>query len=158
MSELQSIIANFTDRLTALINTQATQQARSVVLAAFGTGGQAPKRPGRPPKVLNAAAAAPAKKARKKAPLQLCPVPGCKNPAAPIFGMVCARHKDVSKTKIKKFREVRKAKKLGLKPPRAAKRRSKRIIAKRAHVSRVRKTPRVAAPSKVSNGQPSSAS
>ena len=47
-------------------------------------------------------------------PRQFCPVPGCKNPAAPVFGMVCAKHKDVAKSKIKKYREARKAKKLGL--------------------------------------------
>jgi hypothetical protein len=38
---------------------------------------------------------------------QLCPVPGCKNPAAPVFGMVCAEHKNVSKTKIREYREAR---------------------------------------------------
>jgi hypothetical protein len=42
--------------------------------------------------------------ARKK---QLCPVPGCKNPAAPVFGMVCKAHKNVAKSKIKKYREAR---------------------------------------------------
>jgi hypothetical protein len=115
MSELQSIIADFTARLTAVINAQATEQARSVVLGAF-CAERAPKRRGRPPKSLTAAAvAAPTKKARKKAPLQLCPVPRCRNPAAPVFGMVCAKHKDVPKAKIRKFREARKAKKLRLK-------------------------------------------
>ena len=54
------------------------------------------------------------KKARRKGPIQLCPVPGCKNPAAPVFGMVCAKHKDLPKAKIRKFREARKAKRLGL--------------------------------------------
>jgi hypothetical protein len=44
--------------------------------------------------------------ARKK---QLCPVPGCKNPAAPIFGMVCKDHKNVAKSKIKKYWEQRRA-------------------------------------------------
>ena len=47
-------------------------------------------------------------------PRQFCPVPGCKNPAAPVFGMVCAKHKDVAKSKIKKYREARRAKKLRL--------------------------------------------
>jgi hypothetical protein len=67
------------------------------------------------------------KKARKKPPKQFCPVPGCKNPAAPVFGMVCAKHKDVAKAKIKKYREARKAKKLGIKatPP---KRRIKKAV------------------------------
>lgn len=42
---------------------------------------------------------------RKK---QLCPVPGCRNAAAPIFGMVCGAHKDVPKSKIAVYRAVRK--------------------------------------------------
>ena len=71
-----------------------------------------------PPKAAKAlasvAAVAPArKKPRKKAPPQYCPVPGCKNKAAPIFGMVCSAHKDVPKAKIKEYREARRAKKDG---------------------------------------------
>jgi hypothetical protein len=34
-------------------------------------------------------------------------VPGCTNPAAPVFGMVCKEHKNVAKAKIKKYREAR---------------------------------------------------
>jgi hypothetical protein len=55
--------------------------------------------------------AAPAKKLRKKPPRQFCPVPGCKNVAAPIFGMVCSEHKTVAKSKINKYRKARKASK-----------------------------------------------
>jgi hypothetical protein len=44
-------------------------------------------------------------------PPQFCPVPGCKNKAAPIFGM-CSEHKAVTKSKIKNYREGRKAEKL----------------------------------------------
>jgi hypothetical protein len=54
-------------------------------------------------------------------PKQLCPVPGCKNPAAPVFGMVCAEHKNVAKTKIKEYREARRRSKgagKGKAPPR----------------------------------------
>jgi hypothetical protein len=52
-----------------------------------------------------------AKSAGKKTrPKQLCPVPGCKNVAAPIFGMVCKDHKNVAKSKIKKYREERNGK------------------------------------------------
>ena len=119
MSDVQNIIQSFTAQLTAVIEAQALAQARSAVFAALGSGGPVAKRRGRPPKALHASAMpqlvmakAPAKKPRKKAPLQLCPVPGCKNPAAPVFGMVCAKHKDLPKAKIKKFREARKAKKL----------------------------------------------
>jgi hypothetical protein len=55
---------------------------------------------------LNKAAPAVAK-ALAKTPKQLCPVPGCKNPAAPVYGMVCKTHKGVSKIKIAKYREAR---------------------------------------------------
>jgi hypothetical protein len=46
---------------------------------------------------------------RRKAPIQLCPVPGCTNRAAPVFGMVCAKHKDLPKMEIRKYREARRA-------------------------------------------------
>jgi hypothetical protein len=112
--DIKTIVADFANQLSALIEQEATDRARTAVLTAFGA---APRRgPGRPPKsAAPAALAAPAavvKKARKKGPLQLCPVPGCKNPAAPVFGMVCAKHKDLPKAKIKAFREARKAKKM----------------------------------------------
>jgi hypothetical protein len=156
MSELQSVIDAFAAQLTAIIDAQAMAQARSAVLAAFGNGAPAPKRRGRPPKALQAAAVPPpAKKARRKAPLQLCPVPGCKNPAAPIFGMVCAKHKDLPKAKIKKFREARKAKKLGLKPPSSAKRGTKRAIVKTAKGTKRRA--KKAKPSKAPGDQTTSA-
>ena len=48
---------------------------------------------------------------RRKGPIQLCPVPGCTNRAAPVFGMVCAKHKDLPKAEIKKYREARRAQK-----------------------------------------------
>jgi hypothetical protein len=130
MSELQKIVDTFTSELVAMIEAQATAQARAAVLTAFGAGAAPGKRRGRPPKALAAAAApAPAKqkKARKKAPLQICPVPGCKNPAAPVFGMVCAKHKDLPKAKIKQFREARRAKKLGVKPSKVATKTAKKI-------------------------------
>ena len=112
--DLKTIVADFTNQLSSLIENEATARAQATVLAAFGTP---PRRgPGRPPKSAAPAAfampAAMVKKARTKGPLQLCPVPGCRNPAAPVFGMVCAKHKDLPKAKIKKFREARKAKKL----------------------------------------------
>jgi hypothetical protein len=125
---IEQVIETFTTRLAAVLEAQALEQARASVLGAFGFSQR--RGPGRPPKALQAPRApakttrpkvAPTKK-RKRAPLQLCPVPGCKNPAAPIFGMVCAKHKDVPKTKIKKFREARRAKKLGLKPTNRARR------------------------------------
>jgi hypothetical protein len=119
MSNIQSIVENFANQLTAVIEEQVLSRARATVAAALG--GAPPKRgPGRPPKVAKALAAVaaaapgrPKKKARKKAPPQYCPVPGCKNKAAPIFGMVCADHKNVPKAKIKEYREARRAQKAG---------------------------------------------
>ena len=118
MLDIQSLVENFTNQLTVLVESQALAQARAAVESALGG-----RRPGRPPNISPLASIA---KTRKKAPRQLCPVPGCKNPAAPVFGMVCAKHKDVAKTKIKKFREARKAKKLGFKPAKISKRRTKK--------------------------------
>lgn len=112
MSDIRSLVENFTNQLVALVESQALDQARAAVESALGV-----RRPGRPAKISPIAVG---KKARKKLPKQFCPVPGCKNPAAPVFGMVCAKHKDVAKAKIKKYREARKAKKLGVKPAKKA--------------------------------------
>jgi hypothetical protein len=118
MSNIQSIVDDFANQLSALIEAQVLARARATVAAALG--GQAKRGPGRPPKLAKVAygqLAGPAvvtagrKKSRKKGPPQLCPVPGCKNRAAPIFGMVCSTHKGVPKAKIKKYREARRAKK-----------------------------------------------
>jgi hypothetical protein len=125
MTNVRSLIEDFANRLTAVLDGQAMERARHAVESALGI-----RRPGRPAKISPLAIG---KKARKKPPKQFCPVPGCKNAAAPVFGMVCAKHKEVAKTKIKKYREARKAKKLGIKPamkaakpPKPTKRRTKR--------------------------------
>jgi hypothetical protein len=122
MSNIQSIVDDFASQLSTLIESQVLARARVAVSAALGGTGVPSKRgPGRPPKVAKlaklstgaAVVAGGARKKRKKAPPQLCPVPGCKNKAAPIFGMVCSTHKDVPKAKIKQYREARRAKKVG---------------------------------------------
>lgn len=105
---IHDIVQGFVARLSSLIETDAVARAREAVLSAFGAG--APRRgPGRPPgsgtKVISAA------RKRRKGPIQLCPVPGCKNRAAPVFGMVCSNHKDLPKATIKKHRERRRANK-----------------------------------------------
>jgi hypothetical protein len=115
MSTIRAIVDDFAKQLNALIEAQVVSRARDAVAAALG-GARGKRGPGRPPKLVSLAlASAPltngTKKLRKKAPPQLCPVPGCKNRAAPIFGMVCSDHKDVPKAKIKQYREARKAKK-----------------------------------------------
>jgi hypothetical protein len=101
-------IETFTQQLVATVEAAVAQRIQAALAGAFG----APQKrgPGRPPKHLAATAhftpsSVPAP-ARKK---QLCPVPGCKNPAAPVFGMVCKEHKNVAKAKIKKYRKARRA-------------------------------------------------
>lgn len=112
--DIRSVVEEFSERLHALIEVDAMERARTAIVNALG--GHPVRRVGRPPKATTAlpAVATAAKKSRKKPPRQLCPVPGCKNTAAPVFGMVCADHKNVAKSKLKKYREARKAKKLGL--------------------------------------------
>lgn len=60
----------------------------------------APTKPGSKPTI----------KARKKGPIQLCPSPGCRERAAPVYGMLCKKHKGVSKTIVAKWREARRKK------------------------------------------------
>ncbi len=129
MSNIQSIVEDFANQLTALIEEQVMSRARAAMSAALG-GPPVKRGPGRPPKAAKAFAAVAAvaptrKKPRKKAPPQYCPVPGCKNKAAPIFGMVCSDHKDVPKAKIKEYREARRVQKAGQKPGKAKKSRKK---------------------------------
>jgi hypothetical protein len=100
-NEIRTLVDNFVGKLAAAIEEQMAARVQATVLTALGT--PARRGPGRPPKGL-ALATAGLVRARPK---QLCPVPGCKNPAAPVFGMVCAAHKDVSKAKIKQYREER---------------------------------------------------
>jgi len=93
--DTRALIDDFARRLQTLIEHEVIDRARSAVGLALGANG------------TNHGL-----KAKRKLPTQLCPVPGCKNKAAPIFGMVCADHKSVPKAKIKKYREQRRAKKL----------------------------------------------
>jgi len=93
--DIRGLVDEFAQRLQSLIEHEVIDRARSVVAGALGANG-----------------ASPGFKAKRKLPVQLCPVPGCKGKAAPVFGMVCAEHKDLPKAKIKKYREQRRAKKL----------------------------------------------
>jgi hypothetical protein len=106
---IRTLIEDFANKLSSLMEGQALDRARDAVESALGVGA---RRRGRPPKAASAAVAVIGRKKRKKGPKQLCPVPGCKNPAAPVFGMVCSKHKDLPKAQIKKYREARRAKKL----------------------------------------------
>lgn len=125
MSEIGRLVEGFVTQVTALVESETIARARTAVAAAFG---QRP--PGRPSKALSFTRTG---RGRKTPPVQLCPVPGCKNPAAPIFGMVCAEHKDVPKRKIKKYREARKAAKANSSAkPRTATRKPRPSIRRKA--------------------------
>jgi hypothetical protein len=148
MSTVQTLVDEFTSRLGALLESQALERARLAVESALGGF-----RGGHPPKL---AAVILGGKPRKKAPKQLCPVPGCKNLAAPVFGMVCAEHKNVAKAKIKKYREARRAAKLGAKASKATPAKSKKkrsAIARKPAKSPKRATKKAAAKKRVARGK-----
>src|SRR5262245_39637140 len=102
-TEIQTIIDGFVNRLSAALEAQAVARVQAAVLTAIGA--QAKRGPGRPPK--NALVPFAPVLVRRAPPKQLCPVPGCKNAAAPVFGMVCSDHRSVPKAKIKEYREAR---------------------------------------------------
>ena len=109
-NEIQKLCSNFTTQLIAHVEERAVLRAGDIVLEAFKLHPNA--------KIARAAGARPKPAARREAmvgrrkgPIQLCPVPGCMMRAAPVFGMVCAGHKDVPKAKIAKYREARRASK-----------------------------------------------
>ena len=98
-----------------VVEADVSTRARQLVIAALD-GGAVPRRRGRPPKFpklagISGIAGLLGSAPTRKRPKQLCPVPGCNNPAAPVFGMVCSEHKDVAKSTIKKYREARRAEK-----------------------------------------------
>jgi hypothetical protein len=103
---ITALVETFTRQIAAAVEASMADRIQATLATAFG----APQKrgPGRPPKQATTLSAP--KAAKKKRPKQICPVPGCKNPAAPVFGMVCAKHKDVPKATIKKYRAARKAK------------------------------------------------
>ncbi|HVV49534.1 MAG TPA: hypothetical protein VHO06_07740 [Polyangia bacterium] len=100
-SDIQDLVQQFVDRLASLVEQDTVSRAREAVMTAFG--GNAPAA------LLRGAGKGLGLRKRRKGPIQLCPVPGCTNRAAPVFGMVCAKHKGLPKADIKKYREQRRA-------------------------------------------------
>jgi hypothetical protein len=96
------LVEQVVNQLVAALEVEAIQRAREAVVVALGNG--TGRRPGRPPKLVGLLGVS---RPLPRRPKQLCPVPGCTSPAAPVFGMVCAKHKDIPKAKIKEYREAR---------------------------------------------------
>ncbi len=99
-SEISALIESFASQLVAITEAAAAERIQAALADAFGA---AQKRGSGRTTVAGLGAKA-------GRPKQLCPVPGCRNAAAPVFGMVCAEHKNVPKAKIKQYRQARKAK------------------------------------------------
>jgi hypothetical protein len=112
-TNIRSLVEGFVNQIVASIEADSVRRVQQAVTAAFA-GGAAPGRSGRPARALAASALAAAAPVKRR-PRQFCPVPGCTGIAAPVFGMVCAKHKNVAKSKIKEFRAQRKAAKSGKK-------------------------------------------
>jgi hypothetical protein len=108
-SDIQAVVQQFVDSLSSLIEQDAVSRAREAVLQAFGS--RAPAGALRSVGQAKLGGVGQLARKRRKGPIQLCPVPGCSNRAAPVFGMVCAKHKDLPKAEIKKHREARRAQK-----------------------------------------------
>lgn len=115
MNTVQDLVSQFTTDLTTAIQGMITDAIGSVGTSAPAKPG---KKRGRPPgsknkvsangvSVKKAPAAKPAKARKPSDPKRyLCPVPKCTGKAAPVFGMVCAKHKDLPKGKIKEYRKA----------------------------------------------------
>lgn len=95
---ISDLAENFVRQIVAATEAAVADRIQAALSSAFGA---APQR-------ATGKLAALAPKASQNRPKQLCPVPGCNNPAAPVFGMVCAKHKNVPRATIKKYREQRK--------------------------------------------------
>jgi hypothetical protein len=110
-AQLQILVEQFVRQVVTTVETSTTQRVQAAIVNALGNGagGLLPRKRGRPPKNPLLGAGFLSLVPARRRPKQLCPVPGCSNAAAPIFGMVCATHKDVPKTKIKQYRAARRA-------------------------------------------------
>ena len=89
-THLHPLVSQFATKVADFIELHSMTRAKHAVLAALGdarwpAAAEQRKVP-RGPKGVKL-------KQRKKLPLQLCPVLGCKNAAAPVYGMVCADHR-----------------------------------------------------------------
>jgi hypothetical protein len=109
-NNIQFLVENFVKQIVATVEGAATRRMQAAVSAALGAGSALalPRRRGRPAKTAHLVPAVALSRSNRR-PKQLCPVPGCAGLAAPVFGMVCSKHKDVPKALVKKYRAQRRA-------------------------------------------------
>jgi hypothetical protein len=109
-TNIRSLVEGFVDQIVAAVEADSVRRVQQAVTTAFaGTGVDSASNRGRPARVVFAGVPV------RRRPKQLCPVPGCTGVAAPVFGMVCAKHRDMPKGKIKEYRAQRRAAKAGKK-------------------------------------------
>ena len=108
-SNIKALVEAFVNQVVAAVESDSVRRVQQAVAAAFSGSAVSAPRPGRPARSSGAVAPAVATPVKHR-PKQFCPVPGCKNVAAPIFGMVCKDHKNVAKSKIRKYRAERNGK------------------------------------------------
>lgn len=108
-SAINVLVAEFVAKVWDAVEVEIYEKLVAALKAAMpGSAGRDVSRwtPFRDAKPGVAAALGQTKTGRPK---QMCPVPGCDGVAAPLYGMVCGRHKNVAKSKIAKYRAARKA-------------------------------------------------
>lgn len=106
-NQLRVLVDDFTRQLVSAVETATVRRIQTAILGGLNGGIAVPRRRGRPPKNTALAGAVVFPSSGRRRPKQFCPVPGCKNPAAPIFGMVCSKHRDVPRATINEYREQR---------------------------------------------------
>ena len=113
-TNIRSLVEGFVSQIVAAVEADSFRRVQQAVSAAFD-GAEAPRTSGRPARGAVAAAASAVSAPVRRRPKQFCPVPGCTGVAAPVFGMVCSKHKGMPKAKINEFRAQRRATKAGKK-------------------------------------------
>jgi hypothetical protein len=108
-TNIRSLVEGFVNQIVAAIEADSVRRVQQAVTSAFGASAAPARRPGRPSLATAPTVALAPTGSVKRRPKQFCPVPGCTGVAAPVFGMVCAKHKDMAKSKIKEYRAQRKA-------------------------------------------------
>ncbi len=108
-SDIRSLIEGFVNQIVAAVEADSLGRVQQAVTAAFERQGLS--RSVR--RALLASAIDFGSPMIRRRPKQLCPVPKCTGLAAPVFGMVCSKHKDMPKAKIAEFRAKRRAAKAG---------------------------------------------